>query len=170
VIGQASVRYFFSASGLRDIALGGLFVAFSLLAGILVVTVLLVVTSPIIQLFPRDSGAQDIVLGVSLLWGAVSGCVVAAFTTDPYRRMRIRMRGGSPDEAESVPLEMIGRPIARRVANERRMHTPARIAAGYSLAATTSTSTRASGRASAEITKRVEAGASLPRNWARTSR
>jgi hypothetical protein len=156
---------------LRDVALRGLLVALSLLAGILVVTVLLVVTSPIIPLFPRDSGAQDIVLGISLMWGAVSGCVVAVFTTGPYRRMRIGARIESCDEAESVPLEMIGRPIARRgVANERRMRIPARIAADYSLAATTSTSTRASGRASAEITKRVEAGASLPRNWARTSR
>ena len=195
-------------SGWGDVALCGLFLALSLLAGILVVTVLLVATSPVVSMFPPDSGAQEIVFGIAMMWGVVTGCVAVVFTIGPYRRMHIGTPVESFDAAESVPLEMIGRPIARRTAaNDRRPRAAAAAYAaddaddallleeeaaaprrragraiaqpnqtvlingsGYSFAATTSTSINASGRARAEITKSVEAGASLPRNWARTSR
>ena len=113
-------------SGWGDVALCGLFLALSVLAGILVVTVLLVATSPVVSMFPVDSGAQEIVLGISLMWGVVTGCVAAVFTIGPYRRMHIGTQVESFDEAESVPLEMIGRPIARRpAANDRRIRVAA---------------------------------------------
>lgn len=112
-------------SGCGDVALCGLFLVVSLLAGIFVVTVLLVAASPLVSMFPPDSGAQEIVLGISLMWGVVTGCVVAVFTIGPYRRMHVGTQIESVDETESVPLEMIGRPIARRrAANDRR--APAR--------------------------------------------
>ena len=98
-------------------------------------------------------------------------------------------------EAENVPLETIGQPIGRRrAANDWRVRAAAPVYAAdedellleeeaarcpgavpavgvigapdYSLAATTSTSINASGRAKAEMTNSVDAGASLPRNWA----
>ncbi len=103
-----------SALSLGDLAVCGLFLALALVAGIFVVTVLLVATSPIVSMFPPDSGASDIVLAVSLMWGVVTGCVVAVFTIGPYRRMHIGAQIASFSEAESVPLEMIGRPISRR--------------------------------------------------------
>lgn len=110
-----------SASGSGDVALSGLFIALSLLTGILVVAVLLVATSPIVALFPPDSGAQEIMLAISLMWGIVAGCIVAVFTIGGSRRMHVGAQFESVDEAESVPLEMIGRPIARRrAANDRR--------------------------------------------------
>jgi hypothetical protein len=119
-----------SLSGWGSIALCGLFLALSLLAGILVVTVLMVATSPVVSMFPPDSGAQEIVLAISMMWGVVTGCVVAVFTIGPYCRMHIGTQVESFDEAESVPLEMIGRPIARRrAANDRRLPAaPARSA------------------------------------------
>lgn len=108
-------------SGWGDVALCGVFLGLSLLAGILVVTVLLVAVSPLVAMFPADSGAHEIVLGISLMWGVVTGCVVAVFTIGPYRRMHAGAQIESFDEAESVPLEMIGRPIGRRrAANDRR--------------------------------------------------
>jgi hypothetical protein len=114
-----------SASGVGDVALCGLFFVLSLLVGIFVVTVLLVATSPLVSMFPQDSGAHEIVLGISLTWGVITGCVVAVFTIGPYRRMHAGAQIESFDETESLPLEMIGRPIARRrAANDRR--TPAR--------------------------------------------
>jgi hypothetical protein len=113
-------------SGWGGIALCGLFLALSLLAGILAVTVLLVAASPVVAMFPPDSGAQEIVLGISMMWGVVIGCVVAVFTIGPYCRMHIGTQVESFDEAESVPLEMIGRPIARRrAANDRRIRAAA---------------------------------------------
>jgi hypothetical protein len=113
-------------SGWGGIALCALFLALSLLAGILAVTVLLVATSPVVAMFPPDSGAQEIVLGISMMWGVVIGCVVAVFTIGPYCRMHIGTQVESFDEAESVPLEMIGRPIARRrAANDRRIRAAA---------------------------------------------
>jgi len=119
-----------SATGLGDIALCGLFLAMALVAGILVVTVLLVATSPIVAVFPPDSGVNEIMLGVSLMWGVVTGCVVAVYTIGPYRRMHAGRQIESLDEAESVPLEMIGRPIGpamgrRRAANDRRVRATA---------------------------------------------
>jgi hypothetical protein len=115
-----------SATSLGDIAVCGLFFALSLVAGIFVVTVLLVATSPVVSMFPPDSGAQEIVFGISLMWGVVTGCVVAVFTIGPYRRMHVGAQVESFTEAESVPLEMIGRPISRRpAANDRRLHAAA---------------------------------------------
>ena len=116
-----------SATGVGDLAVCGLFLTLSLIAGIFVVTVLLVATSPLVSMFPPDSGAYEIVLGISLMWGVVTGCVVAVFTIGPYRRMHTGTRIESFDETESVPLEMIGRPIGRRrAANDRRVRAPAR--------------------------------------------
>jgi hypothetical protein len=119
-----------SATSLGDLAVCGLFFALSLIAGIFVVTVLLVATSPVVSMFPPDSGAQEIVLGISLMWGVVTGCVVAVYTLGSYRRMHIGAQIQSADEAESVPLEMIGRPISRsvsrhRAANDRRVRVVA---------------------------------------------
>lgn len=113
-----------SASGLGDLAIYGLFFALSLIAGIFIVTVLMVITAPVVAIFPVDSGAQEIVLGISLMWGVVTGCVVAVYSLGSYRRMHVGAQMES-DAAESVPLEMIGRPIGRsgsrqRVANDRR--------------------------------------------------
>jgi hypothetical protein len=103
-----------------------LFLALSLVAGIFVVTVLLVATSPLVSMFPPDSGAYEIVLSISLMWGVVTGCVVAVFTMGPYRRMHAGAQFESFDETESVPLEMIGRPISRRrAANDRRVRAAA---------------------------------------------
>jgi hypothetical protein len=77
-------------------------------------------------MFPLDSGAQEIVLGISLMWGVVTGCVVAVFTIGPYRRMHAGAQIESFNEAENVPLEMIGRPIDRRpAANDRRVRAAA---------------------------------------------
>jgi hypothetical protein len=115
-----------SAMGIGDLAVCGLFLALSLIAGIFVVTVLLVATSPLVSLFPSDSGAYEIVLGISLMWGVVTGCVVAVFTIGPYRRMHTGTQIESFDETESVPLEMIGRPIGcGRAANDRRVRPSA---------------------------------------------
>jgi len=115
-----------SALSFGDVALCGLFLALSLLAGVFVVTVLLVATSPLVGMFPVDSGAHEIVLGISLMWGVVSGCVVAVFTIGPYRRMHAGAQIEAVDDGESMPLEMIGRPIARRrAANDRRAHVAA---------------------------------------------
>lgn len=114
-----------SASGSGNGALYGLFIALSLLAGILVVAVLWIATSPIVALFPPDSGAQEIMVGISLIWGIVAGCMVAVFTIGASRRMHVGAQFESIDEAEALPLEMIGRPIGpsiarRRAANDRR--------------------------------------------------
>lgn len=118
-----------SALGIGDVAVCGLFLALSLIVGIFVVTVLLVATSPLVSLFPPDSGAHEIVLGISLMWGVVTGCVVAVFTIGPYRRMHSGPSIEAFDETESVPLEMIGRPIGQRVrrraANDRRVRVAA---------------------------------------------
>src|SRR6185437_8037804 len=92
-----------SVTGLGDLAVCGLFFALSLIAGIFVVTVVMVATSPVVSMFPPDSGAQEIVLGISLMWGVVTGCVVAVFTIGPYRRMHSGALIESFDEAESVP-------------------------------------------------------------------
>jgi hypothetical protein len=117
-----------SAPRIGDLAVCGLFLALSLIAGIFVVTVLLVATSPLVALFPPDSGASEIVLGISLMWGVVIGCVVAVFTIGPYRRMHIGAPIESFDETESIPLEMIGRPIGRRrAANDRRVRVAERV-------------------------------------------
>jgi len=119
-------------SGCGDVALCGLFLALSLLAGIFVVTVLLVASSPLVSMFPPDSGAHETVLGISLMWGVVTGCVAAVFTIGPYRRMHVGAQVESFDEAESVPLEMVGRPIARRrPANDRRAPARNHRAAAY---------------------------------------
>ena len=120
-----------SALSFGDVALCGLFLALSLLAGVFVVTVLVVATSPLVGMFPVDSGAHEIVLGISLMWGVVSGCVVAVFSIGPYRRMHAGSQIEAVDDGESMPLEMIGRPIARRrAANDRRARVaPARYAA-----------------------------------------
>ena len=85
----------------------------------------MVITSPVVAWFPADSGAQEIVLGISLMWGVVAGCVVAVFSIGSYRRMHAGTQIEALNEAESVPLEMIGRPIARRsAANDRRVPAP----------------------------------------------
>jgi uncharacterized membrane protein YccC len=106
----------------------GIFGALSILAGALVVTFILVATSPIVALFPAASGASEIVTAVAMLWGVVTGCVVAVYTIGPWRRLHSRTQIERFDEAEAVPLEMIGRPLPRRrrrVAND----APARYAA-----------------------------------------
>jgi hypothetical protein len=111
-----------SGSGLSDLAISGLFFALALVVGLFVVAALMVIASPVVAWFPADSGAQEIVLGISLMWGVVAGCVVAVFSIGSYRRMHAGAQIEAPDEAESVPLEMIGRPIARRAAaNDRRV-------------------------------------------------
>jgi hypothetical protein len=116
-----------SATGLGDFAIFGLFTALSIIVGIFVVTVLMVITSPVVAIFPVDSGAQEIVLGISLMWGVVAGCVTAVFTIGSYRRIHVGAQMETLNDAESVPLEMIGRPIgARRPANDRRTRAPAR--------------------------------------------
>jgi hypothetical protein len=114
-----------SASGLGDLAIFGLFTGLSIIVGVFVVTVLMVMTVPVVAVFPMDSGAQEIILGISLMWGVVAGCVTAVFTIGSYRRMHVGTQMESLDAAESVPLEMIGRPIGRpvsrhNVANDRR--------------------------------------------------
>jgi hypothetical protein len=115
-----------SATSLGDLAVCGLFFALSLIAGIFVVTMLLVATSPVVSMFPPDSGAQEIVLGISLMWGVVTGCVVAVFTIGPYRRMHAGAQIESFSEAENVPLETIGQPIGRRrAANDWRVRAAA---------------------------------------------
>jgi hypothetical protein len=116
-----------SATGLGDFAIFGLFTALSIMVGVFVVTVLMVIASPVVAIFPVDSGAQEIVLGISLMWGVVAGCVTAVFTIGSYRRIHVGAQIETINEAESVPLEMIGRPIgARRAANDRRTRVPAR--------------------------------------------
>jgi predicted membrane protein len=111
---------------LGDLAIGGLFFALSLIVGLFVVTALMVIASPVVAIFPADSGAQEIVLGISLMWGVVAGCVVAVFTIGSYRRMHARAQIEAIDATESMPLEMIGRPIARRgAANDRRARAKA---------------------------------------------
>src|SRR5580692_1577540 len=110
-----------STSG-GDLLLCGIFCALSILAGALVVTFILVATSPIVSLFPPDSGASEIITGIAMLWGVVTGCVVAVFTIGPWRRLQRRTQVERFDEADAVPLEMIGRPVPRRrrVANDAR--------------------------------------------------
>lgn len=111
-----------SASGLGNLAIGGLFCALAVVVGLFVVATLMVITSPVVAWFPADSGAQEIVLGISLMWGVVAGCVVAVFSIGSYRRMHAGTQIEALNEVESVPLEMIGRPIARRsAANDRRV-------------------------------------------------
>jgi hypothetical protein len=132
-IGQAAMRKSSSSSTSGgDLMLCGVFVALSILAGALVVTFILVVTSPIVSVFPADSGASEIVTGVAMLWGVVTGCVVAVSTIGPWRRLHSRAQVESFDEANAVPLELVGRPVPpRRVANDDR----ARHAAAQRLAA-----------------------------------
>jgi hypothetical protein len=116
-----------SATGLGDFAIFGLFTALSIIVGVFVVTVLMVIASPVVAIFPLDSGAQEIVLGIAMMWGVVAGCVTAVFTIGSYRRIHVGAQVETVNEAESVPLEMIGRPIgARRAANDRRTRAPAR--------------------------------------------
>ncbi|HEV8015982.1 MAG TPA: hypothetical protein VGP48_10635 [Stellaceae bacterium] len=120
-----------SASGVGDLAICALFFLLALLAGVLVVTLLLVATAPVVSIFPPESGAKEIVLGISLLWGVVTGCVVAVFTIGPWRRLRARAQIESVDDADSLPLELIGRPLPRRrVANDARRRAAANDAHG----------------------------------------
>lgn len=110
-----------STTSFADRALCALFFAVSVAAGLLVVALLLLVTSPIVSMFPADSGASEIVTGVALLWGVVTGCVVAVSTIGPWRRLHSRAPLERFDDAEAVPLELVGRPLARRrVANDAR--------------------------------------------------
>lgn len=109
-----------STSG-GDLLLCGVFAALSILAGMLVVTFILVVASPIVSMFPPDAGASEIVTGVAMLWGVVTGCVVAVYTIGPWRRLHSRAQIESLDDGNAVPLELIGRPVPRRrVANDGR--------------------------------------------------
>jgi hypothetical protein len=120
-----------SATGVGDLAICALFFLLSALAGVLVVTLLLVATSPVVSIFPPDSGASEIVLGVSLTWGVVTGCVVAVFTIGPWRRLRARAQIESIDDGDALPLELIGRPLPRRrVANDFRPRAAANDARG----------------------------------------
>ncbi|HVA15830.1 MAG TPA: hypothetical protein VNF99_21470 [Stellaceae bacterium] len=109
-----------SATGIGDLAISALFLSFSLVAGILVAILLLVATSPLVAIFPPDSGASAIVLGIALLWGVVTGCVVAVFTLGSWRRLRARAQIEALDDAEAVPLELVGCKLPRRrIANDQ---------------------------------------------------
>jgi hypothetical protein len=121
-----------SASSFGDIALCALFFSLSVVAGLLVVALLLIATSPVVSMFPADSGASEIVTGVALLWGVVIGCVVAVFTIGPWRRLHSRAQLEHFDDADAVPLELIGRPLPRRrVANDARARYAAVAADGF---------------------------------------
>ena len=82
-------------SGCGDVALCGLFLALSLLAGIFVVTVLLVASSPLVSMFPPDSGAHEIVLGISLMWGVVTGCVAANADRSAFLLTNVANKSGA---------------------------------------------------------------------------
>ncbi|HLI20882.1 MAG TPA: hypothetical protein VKV32_07180, partial [Stellaceae bacterium] len=111
-----------SSSSLGDLAVCGIFAALSIVAGALVVTFILFAASPIVAMFPLDSGASEIVTCVAMMWGVVTCCVVAVYTIGPWRRIHSRAQIERFDATGAVPLEMIGRPVPRRrVANDARL-------------------------------------------------
>lgn len=115
-----------STTSFGDFALCALFCALAVVAGLLVVTLILLVTSPVVSMFPADSGASEIVTGVALLWGVVAGCTVAVFTIGPWRRLHGNAQLERFDDADAVPLELVGRPLPRRrVANDARSRAAA---------------------------------------------
>lgn len=105
-----------SSSPLRlgEVALCALFCVFAMIAGALVAVVLLVATSPLVAIFPTASGAKEIVLALALLWGVVTGCVVAVLTIGPWLRLRASTQIDYLDEAEAVPLELVGLKLPSR--------------------------------------------------------
>jgi hypothetical protein len=119
-VGQAAMRKSSSSStGLGDLMIFASFLALSVVAGAFVALLLMVAASPVVAIFPADSGAKEIVTTLALLWGVVAGCVVAVFTIGPWRRLQARARVERFDDSDALPLEMIGRPVGtRRVAND----------------------------------------------------
>ena len=109
-----------SSTGFGDLLVFGSFLGLSIIAGAFVAFLLMVAASPVVAIFPVDSGAKEIVTVLSLLWGVVSGCVVAVFTIGPWRRLQAHAPVERFDDNDALPLEMIGRPIGarRRVAND----------------------------------------------------
>jgi hypothetical protein len=108
-----------SSTGLGDLMVFASFLGLAIIAGAFVALLLMVAASPVVAIFPVDSGAKEIVTALSLLWGVVTGCVVAVFTLGPWRRLRAHVPVERLDDSDAMPLEMIGRPIGarRRVAN-----------------------------------------------------
>lgn len=110
-----------STTSFGDFAFCALFCALAVVTGLLVVALLLLATSPVVSMFPADSGASEIVTGVALLWGVVTGCVVAVCTIGPWRRLHSGAQLERFDDADAIPLELVGRPLPRRrVANDSR--------------------------------------------------
>ena len=109
-----------SSTTFGDLMVFGSFLGLSILASVFVTGILMVMAWPVVVVFPVDSGAKEIVTVLSLLWGVVSGCVVAVFTIGPWRRLQAHARVETFDDNDALPLEMIGRPIGARrpVAND----------------------------------------------------
>ena len=56
-----------------------------------------------------------------MMWGVVTTCVVAVYTIGPWRRLHSRTQLERFEDAEAVPLELVGRPVPRRrAANDAR--------------------------------------------------
>lgn len=107
-----------------DLAISALFLFLSLLACLLVVTLVLVATAPTVATAP-GSGTSQVVIGVALTLGVVTGCVVAMISFGAWRRRRERAELEADDEA-AVPRKRVRRRTAsRRPANDRRLRQAA---------------------------------------------
>ena len=97
----------YSPTSIGDIAVYALFALLSVFTAALVVVFFMITTAPLVAAYPADSGAQEIVLAVAMLWGAVAGSLVAVVTLGPWHRNRKRGAAmaydGFDDERHSVP-------------------------------------------------------------------
>ena len=80
----------YSSTSLGDIVVYTLFALLSVFTGAIVVIFFMITTAPLVAAYPADSGAQEIVLAVAMLWGAVAGSLVAVVTLGPWHRNRKR--------------------------------------------------------------------------------
>lgn len=93
-----------ASTSFGDLAVYALFVLASLISGGTVIGFFVVASAPIVAIFPEGSGAQEIVLGIAILWGVVVGCVVAVFTLGPWHRHRAHGRRRSFREVDGFLL------------------------------------------------------------------
>ncbi len=109
----------YSSTSFGDLAVYALFALVSLFSGGVVIAFFVVATAPLVSIYPAGSGAQEVVLGVAILWGVVIGCVVAVFTLGPWHRHRARGRLRNFHEEDELPLAPV-RPVRRRSRPARR--------------------------------------------------
>ncbi len=121
-----------SSTSVGELLVYGVFGFLSVFVAAIVVTFFMVATAPLVAAYPADSGLQEIVFAVSMLWGVVVGCLVAVLTIGPWHRHRVR---GSAMMFDDIDDDRLNIPMPRHAyykpagTEPKSVRTPRRVSA-----------------------------------------